>query len=125
MSDTGRSQPAERAASEGTLHSHCIPQPTIVSLNLAKAHNVASSVNRYFSGLQIRVVATALILLCHPARSCATLYVILLDSRQIAIASDSRLVTVSPDHGLQTRDGADKVIFLGPRLVFMSAGRPK
>jgi hypothetical protein len=62
-----------------------------------------------------------LLLVASPISSYATLYVIVVGRQQIAIAADSRLVTVTGTQ-IAAADGIRKVIALGSRIAFMSAG---
>jgi len=57
-----------------------------------------------------------------PISADATLYVILLDEREIAIASDGKLLTVSGDNSTPVSTIKEKVIRLSPRLAFMCDG---
>jgi hypothetical protein len=66
-------------------------------------------------------MAVALLLVSSAISSRATLYVIVVGRQQIAIASDSRLVTLTGTQ-IATADGIQKVISLGNKIAFMSAG---
>jgi hypothetical protein len=66
-------------------------------------------------------VAVALLLVAYPISSHATLYVIVVGRQQIAIASDSRLVTLNGSQ-IAAADGIQKVISLGNRIAFMTTG---
>lgn len=77
-------------------------------------------IKRYFTRLLRPVLAIALIL-GWATTVHATLYVIVLDNREIAIASDSRWMWLE-GRQVKTSDGVEKVIPLGTRLAFMSSG---
>ncbi len=62
-----------------------------------------------------------LALLCFATSGQATVYVIVLDNREIAIASDSRRVLIDGNR-ITTADSVEKVIPLGTKLAFMSSG---
>src|ERR1019366_8932710 len=66
-------------------------------------------------------LAVPMLLAACPISSHATLYVIVVGRGQIAIAADSRLVTVTGTQ-VATADGIQKVISLGSEIAFMSAG---
>jgi hypothetical protein len=66
-------------------------------------------------------LAVAFLLVASPISSHATLYVLVVGRGQIAIAADSRLVTVTGTQ-IATADGIQKVISLGSKIAFMSAG---
>ena len=66
-------------------------------------------------------LAMALLLVASPISGHATLYVIVVGRNEIAITADSRLVTVTAAQ-VATTDGIQKVISLGSKIAFMSAG---
>jgi hypothetical protein len=76
--------------------------------------------------LQLRrllTLAVALVALVFvPLSAEGTLYVIVLDERQIAIASDGKWLTVSGTSGTPVSQIREKVIRLSPRLAFMCDG---
>jgi len=57
-----------------------------------------------------------------PISADATLYVIVLDEREIAIASDGKWLTASSEHSTPMSKIQEKVIRLGPRLAVMCDG---
>jgi hypothetical protein len=69
----------------------------------------------------LRLAVPVSLLLCCPISSHATIYVIVIGRRQIAIASDSRRATMVGSR-ITTADGIEKVVPLGSRIAFMSAG---
>lgn len=75
---------------------------------------------------QLRRILPALLALSAavftPLTAEATLYVILLDERQIVIASDGKWLTVSGDKSAAVSHLQEKVVRLGPRLAFMCSG---
>jgi hypothetical protein len=79
-----------------------------------------SLISRRFNHLIRLVIAISLCLGSGVAAN-ATLYVIVLNDRGIAIAADSRRILLE---GKQTKtiDGVEKVIRLGARMAFMSSG---
>lgn len=62
-----------------------------------------------------------LISLFWPTADRATLYVIVLTRREIAIASDSRHITLEGGK-FKTSDGVEKLVSLGANMAFMSSG---
>jgi hypothetical protein len=77
-------------------------------------------IRRLFKGL-LSVAATTFVFFCWPSIGQATLYVIVFDKREIAIASDSRRMIFEGGQ-IKKLDSAEKVIGLGTRLAFMSSG---
>jgi hypothetical protein len=79
-----------------------------------------SLISRRFNHLIRLVIAISLCLGSGVAAN-ATLYVIVLNDRGIAIAADSRRILLE---GKQTKtiDGVEKLIRLGARMAFMSSG---
>jgi hypothetical protein len=75
---------------------------------------------------QLRRVLQALLalsaLIFFPITADATLYVIVLDKGEIAIASDGKWLTVSGDNSAPVSHLEEKVVRLGPRLAFMCSG---
>jgi hypothetical protein len=61
-------------------------------------------------------------LIFFPITADATLYVIVLDKGEIAIASDGKWLTVSGDNSAPVSHLEEKVVRLGPRLAFMCSG---
>ncbi len=57
-----------------------------------------------------------------PITADATLYVIVLDKGEIAIASDGKWLTVSGDKSAAVSHLQEKIVRLGPRLAFMCSG---
>lgn len=57
-----------------------------------------------------------------PITADATLYVIVLDKGEIAIASDGKWLTVAGDKSAAVSHLQEKVVRLGPRLAFMCSG---
>jgi hypothetical protein len=62
-----------------------------------------------------------LVSLLWPTEGNATLYVIVLNRRGIAIASDSRHITFEGGK-FKTADGVEKLVSLGADMAFMSSG---
>jgi len=62
-----------------------------------------------------------LVSLCWPTEGHATLYVIVLNRQGIAIASDSRHITLEGGK-FKTSDGVEKLVSLGANMAFMSSG---
>jgi hypothetical protein len=71
--------------------------------------------------LTAAVVLVALVFV--PLSAEGTLYVIVLDERQIAIASDGKWLVVSGDSSRPVSQTKEKVIRLSPGLAFMCDGR--
>jgi hypothetical protein len=69
----------------------------------------------------LSVAATAFVFFCWPSIGHTTLYVIVLDKREIAIASDSRRMILEGGQ-IKKLNGVEKVIGLGTKLAFMSSG---
>ena len=63
------------------------------------------------------------LLISFPISVHATLYVIVLDAREIAIASDGKWLIVSGDNSARVSQIKEKVIRLSPQLAFMCDGR--
>jgi hypothetical protein len=57
-----------------------------------------------------------------PITADATLYVIVLDKREVAIASDGKWLTVSGDNRAPVSHLEEKVVRLGPQRAFMCSG---
>lgn len=68
-----------------------------------------------------RLVITIWLCFSAPLVANATLYVIVLNKREIAIAADSRRILIEGKQA-KTIDGIEKVIPLGARMSFMSSG---
>src|SRR5258708_4719411 len=77
-------------------------------------------ISRRFNRLS-RLVLAIWLCLGSPLAADATLYVIVLNKKEIAIAADSRRILLE---GKQTKtiDGGEKVIPLGASMSFMSSG---
>jgi hypothetical protein len=68
-----------------------------------------------------KLAIALLVSLFWPTEGDATLYVIVLDRHGIAIASDSRHITLEGGK-FKTLDGVEKVVSLGANMAFMSSG---
>jgi hypothetical protein len=81
---------------------------------------VPNMICRRFNPLT-RLVITIWLCFSAPFVANATLYVIVLNKREIAIAADSRRILIESKQA-KTIDGIEKVIPLGARMSFMSSG---
>ena len=71
----------------------------------------------------LKVLVAVSILISFPISVHATLYVLVLDAREIAIASDGKWLIVSGDNSAPVWRIKEKVIRLRPQLAFMCDGR--
>lgn len=85
-----------------------------------------SSIRMRAQQFQLRRLLPALLalsaLICFPVAADATLYVIVLNKGEIAIASDGKWLTVSDDKSAAVSHLQEKVVRLGPTLAFMCSG---
>ncbi len=101
------------------------PAPSCQHAN-AGATDLCFSTKRGSPQFQLRRLLPALLALSavifSPITADATLYAIVLDEREIAIASDGKWLMVSGDNSAPVSHSEEKIVRLGPRLAFMCTG---